>query len=284
MSRAAGLLPGAVARLRAAGVADPARDARLLLAHALRVGAERLTLHMDDTVAPAVQARFERAVAARARRQPLAQITGRRLFWGREFRVTPDVLDPRPETETLIAAALERRYARVLDLGTGSGAILLTLLAERAQATGVGCDISDPALAVARANAQALGLDARATFLRSDWFAAVDGRFDLIVSNPPYVSAPEHADLAPDVRDWEPRGALVPVGDAGDGLADYRRIVAGAAAYLTPGGALLLEIGATQAPAVTEALRTAGFGEIVTAPDMDGRPRVVGGRLDRALP
>ncbi|MCC5985083.1 MAG: peptide chain release factor N(5)-glutamine methyltransferase [Rhodobacteraceae bacterium] len=282
--RAADLLPGAVARLRAAGVADPARDARLLLAHALGVGAERLTLHLGDTAAPEAQARFESAIAARARRQPLAQITGKRLFWSREFRVTPDVLDPRPETETLIAAALERRFARVLDLGTGSGAILLTLLAERPQATGVGCDVSAAALGVAQANARALDLEARAHFRRSDWFAAVTGRFDLIVSNPPYVSAPEHAALSPEVRDWEPRGALVPLGDDGDGLADYHRIIAGAGAHLAPGGALLLEIGATQAPAVADALRRAGLVDVTTATDMDGRPRVVGAVAAGALP
>lgn len=284
MSRAADLLPGAVVRLRAAGVDDPARDARLLLAHALGVPAERLTLHLGDAVGAQAQARFESAIAARARRQPLAQITGRRLFWGRDFRVTPDVLDPRPETETLIAAALKRRFARVLDLGTGSGAILLTLLAEREGATGMGCDISGLALKVAQGNARALGLEARATFLRSDWFEAVTGRFDLIVSNPPYVSAPELAALAPEVRDWEPRGALVPVGDGGDGLAAYRRIIAAAGAHLTPGGALLLEIGATQAAAVTDALRRAGLADVTLATDMDGRPRVIGATAGGALP
>ncbi len=277
--RAADLLPDAVARLRAAGVPDAARDARLLLAHALGVGADRLTLHLGDSVADAPRARFAAAVDARARRQPLSQITGRRLFWGRSFAVTPDVLDPRPETETLIAAALEGTFARVLDLGTGSGAIVLTLLAERAGVEGVGCDISEPALAVARANADALGLADRVTLLCSDWFGAVAGRFDLIVSNPPYIGGGALAALAPEVRDWEPRAALVPAEDDGSGLAAYRRIISGAGAHLTPGGTVMVEIGASQDAEVARFFAEDGFHDIAVLPDMDGRPRVVRGSL-----
>lgn len=275
MSRAADLLPGAIARLRAAGIADPARDARLLLAHALDLPADRLTLHLSDPAPAAAQARLDAAISARAARQPLSHITGKRLFWGRNFRVTTDVLDPRPETETLIAAALERDFASVLDLGTGSGAILLTLLAERPLARGLGVDVSGPALEVAQHNARALGLAARASFRCSDWFAQIPERFDLIVSNPPYIGAPELAGLSPEVRDWEPRAALVPAADDGSGLAAYRAIIAAAPRHLAPGGALMVEIGATQGGAVRALMAAACLCDIRILRDMDGRDRVV---------
>lgn len=275
MSRTADLLLGAVARLRAAGVADPVRDARLLLAHALGIGADRLTLHLADPVPAAAQALFQAAVTARAARQPLSQITGKRLFWGRNFAVTADVLDPRPETETLIAAALKQPFATALDLGTGSGAILLTVLAERPQARGLGVDLSPAALAVAQRNAQALGLADRAEFRHSDWFAAIPERFDLILSNPPYIGAGEIPSLSPEVRDWEPRAALVPEGDDGSGLAAYRKIIGAAPDHLSFGGALMVEIGASQGRAVGALMAQAGLHHIQVLPDMDGRDRVV---------
>lgn len=277
MNTAASRLPAAVARLRAAGVPDPVRDARLLIAHALELAPERLTLHMNDPLSEAMAARLEAALAARIRRQPVSQIVGRRLFWGRVFRISPDVLDPRPETELLVDAALESDFSRVLDLGTGSGAILLSLLAERTAATGLGSDISDAALAVARANASALGLTLRAQFARSDWFAQLSGRFDLIVSNPPYVTAAELAELAPEVRDWEPQAALVPQSDDGTGLAAYRAILGGVAGHLAPRGRLLVEIGAGQGAQVAALLRSAGLARVAVLRDLDGRPRVVMG-------
>ena len=186
--------------------------------------------------------------------------------------VTPDVLDPRPETETLVAAALEQPFARLLDLGTGSGCILISLLADRPSAQGVGTDLSDAALEVARRNAGQLGVAERVRFLRSDWFGGVQGRFDLIVSNPPYIAEDEMAALAPEVRDWEPRAALTP---GGDGLAAYRAIAQGAGARLMAGGRLILEIGPTQGAAVTALLRAAGFDCVEIRPDLDGRDRVV---------
>lgn len=268
-------LAEAAAALARAGVADPMRDARLLLAHALGIAPDRLVLHLADPPGAEAGARFRALVAERARRRPLSHLTGRRLFWGRGFAVTPDVLDPRPETECLVVLALARPFARVLDLGTGSGAILLTLLAERPEAEGLGTDLSEPALAVARANAAALGTGARARFLRADWFAGVSGRFDLIVSNPPYVAAAEMTGLAPEVRDWEPHLALSP---GGDGLGAYRAIAAGAGAHLAPGGRLLVEIGPSQGRAVAALLAAAGLAGIAVHPDLDGRDRVVEAR------
>ncbi|WP_127903337.1 peptide chain release factor N(5)-glutamine methyltransferase [Solirhodobacter olei] len=268
-------LRAAVARLKAAGVESPARDARALLAHAAGLAPDRLTLHLPDPLAPEAAEAFERAIAAREARQPVSQITGQRLFWGRSFRVTRDTLDPRPETEGLIEAALEDPFTRILDLGTGTGAILLTLLAERPQATGLGTDTSEAALAVAAANATALGLFPRATFRRADWFDGLEGVFDLIVSNPPYIAEAEMAGLAPEVRDWEPRQALTP---GGDGLGPYRAIAAAAPAHLASGGRLIVEIGATQGPAVAALFRAAGLEDVAVRPDLEGRDRVVLGR------
>ncbi len=272
---AAEALRAAIPVLAAAGIEDAPRDARLLLAHAMGIAPDRLTLHLPDPLDPAAAARLAAALAARAARQPVAQITGRRLFWGRPFQVTRATLDPRPETETLVAAALEQPFARVLDLGTGTGCILVTLLAERPAATGTGLDLSPAALAVAKANAAALGVADRARFALSDWFAAAEGRHDLIVANPPYIAAAEMADLAPEVRDWEPHLALTP---GGDGLAAYRAIAAGAGAHLMPGGRLLLEIGPTQGAAVAGLLHAAGLVDVAIRKDLDGRDRVLAAR------
>ncbi|MFT4148926.1 MAG: peptide chain release factor N(5)-glutamine methyltransferase [Paracoccaceae bacterium] len=265
-------LRAAIPRLRAAGVDDPARDARALMAHAAGLTPDRLTLHLSDPLTDPQAAAFAAHVAARERRQPVAQIIGQRLFWGRSFCVTPDVLDPRPETEILIDHALSRPFSRVLDLGTGSGAILITLLAESPDATGLGADLSAEALAVARGNARLLGVMGRAEFLRSDWFDAIPGRFDLIVSNPPYIAEEEMASLSPEVRDWEPHLALTP---GGDGLDAYRAIAAGAGAHLAPGGRLMVEVGPTQGDAVAALLSAAGLENPRILPDLDGRPRVV---------
>lgn len=265
-------LRAAVVRLRGAGIEDPARDARLLLAEAAGLAAGRLSLHLGDALGPDAAARFEAALVARVARRPVSQILGRRDFWGRSFRVTPDVLDPRPETECLVAEALSAPFQSVLDLGTGSGAILLSLLADRQAARGLGVDLSPAALEVARANAAALGVAAE--FAVSDWFAAVTGRFDLIVSNPPYIAEAEMAALSPEVL-HEPRLALTP---GGDGLDAYRAIASGARAHLAPAGRLLVEIGPTQAAAVRALFAGAGLTDLRTLPDLDGRDRIVAAR------
>ncbi|WP_145103204.1 peptide chain release factor N(5)-glutamine methyltransferase [Cereibacter sediminicola] len=274
--RAADVLRAAIARLQAAGVEDAPRDARRLLAHALGIAPDRMTLHLSDPLLPEAATRFEAALAARSARQPVAQIVGERLFWGRPFRVTPDTLDPRPETECLIEAALAAPFASLLDLGTGTGCIAITLLAERRAARGVATDLSPAALAVAQDNARALGVADRLDCRRSDWFAAVPERFDLILSNPPYIAAHEMADLAPEVRAWEPRMALTP---EGDGLDAYRAITAGAPAHLATGGRLLLEIGAGQGADVAGLCTSAGLVEVRILPDLDGRDRLVSARL-----
>jgi release factor glutamine methyltransferase len=266
------VLRAAIAKLAAAGIEAASGDARRLLAHALKVAPERVILHLPEPMTPESLTRFEAAIAARLRRQPVSQIIGARLFWGRSFRVTRDVLDPRPETETLIDAALKYPFTSVLDLGTGTGAIALTLLAERPQAQGLATDISPAALQIAALNAADLGLTQHLRLVQSDWFAAVTGRFDLIVSNPPYIAAQEMAGLAPEVREWEPHLALTP---GGDGLQPYRVIAAGASAHLTPGGCVMVEIGPTQAGAVCGFFTDSGFNRLEVLCDLDGRDRVV---------
>ena len=270
--KAADALRRAIPQLQEAGIEDAARDARVLLAHVLGIGSDRLTLKLSDEMTAPQAVAYEEALRARAARQPVAQITGRRLFWGLSFRVTRDVLDPRPETETLVAEALREPFRRLLDLGTGSGCILLSCLKDMPEACGLGVDLSEAALRVAIGNSRDLGLEARAQFRKSDWFSDVAGSFDLIVSNPPYIAEHEMAGLAPEVRDWEPLQALTP---SGDGLEAYRIIARGAGARLGPGGRLLVEIGPTQGAAVADLFQAAGLAEIRTLPDMDGRDRVV---------
>jgi release factor glutamine methyltransferase len=262
----------AIPRLQDAEIDDAARDARVLLAHALGIGHDRLTLKLQDEMTALQSDMYEAALVARMARQPVAQITGRRLFWGQSFRVTRDTLDPRPETETLVAEALRKPFLKMLDLGTGTGCILLSCLKGMPLARGLGTDISDAALQVAVGNTRDLGLEARARFRRSDWFSDVTGAFDLIVSNPPYISAEEMDQLAPEVRDWEPHLALSP---GGDGLNAYRAIARGAGARLMPAGRLLVEIGPTQGAAVTALFAQAGLEQVHVLSDMDGRDRVV---------
>ena len=265
-------LSAATRRLGEAGIDGAARDARRLLAHAMGIAPDRVTLILRDVMEPDAVAGFEALVERRAAREPVSQITGRRAFYGRDFRVTRETLDPRPETELLVAAALERPFVKMLDLGTGTGCILLSCLAGMPFATGTGTDISEAALAVAAENAGVLGLARRARFQRADWFAGIGGRYDLIVSNPPYIAEDEMAELSPEVRDWEPRGALTP---GGDGLDAYRAIAAGAGPRLMAGGRLVLEIGPTQGAAVAALLQRQGFAEPEIRLDLDGRDRVV---------
>lgn len=259
----------AARRLASAGVPEPARDARRLVAHAMGIAAGRMTLVGPDPFDTNARQALDAAIERRCARQPVSQIVGTRAFWGREFLVTPDVLDPRPETETLIELALARPFRNVLDLGTGSGCILLTLMAERPGVRGTGTDMSAEALAVAVRNAEALGL--APTLMLADWFDGVTGAWDLIVSNPPYIAEAEMAGLSPELA-WEPRGALTP---GGDGLDAYRRIAERAVEHLLPGGRILLEIGPTQGAAVTGLLKDRGFSDVMIGPDLDGRDRVV---------
>lgn len=269
---AAEAMVAATARLRAAGVPDPARDARVLLAHAASVDAARVTLIAPEDIAPEIAERYDNLVALRAVRVPVSQLIGAREFYGRSFDISRDVLDPRPETEALIEAALSEPFDRVLDLGTGSGCILVTLLAERGDAEGVGVDLSEAACLHASANAARHDVAGRASILQSDWFEAVEGRYDLIVSNPPYLAAAEMNTVQPELRDHEPRLALT---DERDGLSAYRVIAAQAQGYLNAQGRVMVEIGWQQGAEVVAIFRAQGWGEVAILPDLGGRDRVV---------
>jgi len=266
-------LRASVQALREAGIEEAAVDARHLLAHALEVSRDRLILMGPDIMPAAASARLEQALARRIAHEPVARIVGARNFWGRAFAVTPDVLDPRADTETLIATALDGPApTRLLDLGTGSGAIALTLLAEWPQARAVATDISAAALQVTALNAQALGVAERLDLILSDWCAEVTDRFDLIVSNPPYISAAEMAGLAPEVVLHDPAIALSP---GGDGLSAYRQIAAQAPAHLAPAGRVIVEIGWTQGADVSAVFAREGWRDLRVIPDMEGRDRVM---------
>lgn len=261
--------------LAAAGVENPAGDVRRLYDYAMWVGEK---VGGQDREAPNSLTRttFTSAVRRREMREPVSHITGFRTFWKTEFfGISSDVLDPRPETETLVELALGAPFSRFLDLGTGSGCIAVSLLLERSGTTGVATDISPAALAVAERNATFRKVEDHLDLVVSDWWANVDGEFDLIVSNPPYIALDEMADLAPEVRDWEPRAALT---DEGDGLSAYREIADGARAHLAPGGRLLVEIGHMQGAAVSGIFRASGLEDVAVHPDLGGRDRVVSAR------
>jgi release factor glutamine methyltransferase len=272
----------ATAVLRMAGIETAELDARLLVCHAAGLTHEGFVAQAREALTPDVAMRLDGLVERRATREPISRITGTREFYGRSFLVDTGTLDPRADTETLIEAALgllaragkRDQPLRLLDLGTGTGCILLTLLAELPQATGVGTDLSLAALRLAETNAERLGVATRASFLVSDWLDAVSGEFDLIVSNPPYIATAEIEGLAPEVARHDPLLAL----DGGpDGLEAYRRIAAGARQLLEPKGQILVEIGAAQGPGVAGLLREEGFLVEKGSPRLDlaGRPRVV---------
>ncbi len=273
---AAEAMVAAAARLRAAGVPDPARDARVLLAHAARIDAARVTLIAPEDLAPEIEERFDQLISLRSIRVPVSHLVGERAFYGRRFKVSRDVLDPRPETETLIEGALAVPFETVLDLGTGSGCILVTLLAETPRARGLGVDVSEAACLQASANAVLHRVEARADIRQSDWFADVDETFDLIASNPPYLAGYEMDEVAPELREHEPRVALT---DEGDGLSAYRVIASQAAQYLNPNGRVMVEIGWQQGESVRAIFEKNGWSGIVVIPDLGGRDRVIHAQL-----
>ncbi len=257
--------------------ATPALDAELLLAHALEVGRARLRSHPEEVPAAGAAARFLALIERRAAGEPVAYILGRKGFWTLELSISPAVLVPRPETELLVERALSLHSdgdARVADLGTGSGAIALALASARPRWQIVATDVSAEALAVARANAAALGLP-RVEMLQGDWLTCLRGRtFHLLLSNPPYVAADDPALRAPELM-REPRLALVA---AQDGLAALCAIVLHAPDHLEPGGWLLLEHGAAQAAAVAGALVARGFAQVRSHRDLAGRERMTEGQ------
>ncbi len=270
---------GAKARLDAAGIAGPVIDARLLVEAAAEATRTDIITDGQRELTAQQQATLEDYLSRRERREPVSHILGRKGFWKIMLKVTRDVLTPRPDTETLVEYVLrdfpEQAPWSVLDLGVGSGAILLAILAERPAARGLGVDVSEEALAVARDNAAGLGLAGRVAFLRSDWTALLEaGTFDLVVSNPPYIASEVLETLEPEVRDHEPRLAL----EGGpDGLDHYRLLAPEILRVLKPGGQFAVEIGYDQKLAVQDLFREAGALGVHTMPDLANRDRVVAG-------
>ncbi len=268
--------------LARAGIESAQLDAEVLLGHALAMTRERLIVMADMPLDPGQVERFESLLARRLRREPLAYVIGRQEFWSLDFRVTRDVLIPRPESERLIEVALllaaesrPDKPFRVLDIGTGSGAIAVSIAKELPLARIYATDISPSALAIARSNASLNGVVERITFRSGDLFAAIADQtthFDLIVSNPPYLRRAEIVTLKPEVCEWEPRTAL----DGGsDGLDFYRRMAAQAGHLLAPNGAIALEIGAGMGSAVLPILIQAGlYRDVKVVHDYAGRDRV----------
>lgn len=252
-------------------------DARLLLAHAMGIETARLAHSTESTLADDAGLRFEAAIGRRLSGEPVSRILGRRAFWTLDLAITPDVLDPRPDSESVVEAALARVGAReralsILDLGTGSGCLLLALLSALPNAWGLGVDRSHAALRVARENAAAHGLAARARFLAGDWDAALSGTYDVIVSNPPYLADFEIETLAPEVRGHDPRLAL---SGGPDGLDSYRKVLPALRRLLAPGAFAVLEVGAGQAAAVVEMAGRHGMGHIGSQYDLAGIERAV---------
>ena len=272
MTTAAQAMAAATGRLREAGVDDPARDARILLAHAAKIDTSRVTLIAPEDISSETSERYENMIRLREARVPVSHLIGEREFYGRRFKVSRDVLDPRPDTETLIEAALAEPFATVLDIGTGSGCILVTLLAERESSVGVGTDLSEAACLQAAANAVFKGVEKRADIFQSDWFGKVRGQYDLIVSNPPYLAEEEMALVSPELRLHEPRMALT---DEADGLTGYRVLAEIGQRFLEPQGRLLAEIGWQQGSEVVELFVSAGWTNPRLLQDIDGRDRVI---------
>jgi release factor glutamine methyltransferase len=277
MTAAAALVSDAAATLAAAGVPAPEWDAERLLRHVL--GWDRATLVASPAaaVAPEAEARFRALVARRAARVPLQHLLGNQAFWKHEFQVTPDVLIPRPETELLVETSLELlkdiERPLIVDVGTGSGCIALSLAAERPDAEVHAIDISAPALAVAMENARRLGLESRVAFHHGDLLepvAHLTGRIDLVVSNPPYVDPKGRESLAPEVRDHEPALALFPPSDP---LSLYGRLAKASASSLRPGGWLVVELGHGQAASVEALCRNDGLVPTRLDRDLAGIPR-----------
>ncbi len=278
MSHGIGAVRRALAqRFREAGLDSADLDARILVGHALGLDHAKLAVHSERPLTEQERQAIDALGAQRLAREPVARILGAKEFWGLTFALNADTLVPRPDTETIVEAALSSiddhgRPLRIADLGTGSGALLLALLSELPAATGIGTDISSGALACARNNAAALGLAARAAFIACDYGAALSGPLDLVVSNPPYIAHDVIATLDPEVRDFDPALAL---NGGQDGLTGYRAIAADAARLLAPKGVLVLELGAGMRPAVEEVFTACGLAVAGVRDDLSGIPRAL---------
>ena len=263
-------------KLSRSGIEGAARDARILTAYTLEIPISELSLKMNEQVSEKIIAELEKLILRRIDREPISKILGRREFWGRSFSINENVLDPRSDAETLIDFVIEKPVKSVLELGTGSGAIAVTLACEWKHAHLTAVDISEDAISMAKINAEKFNVQNKIHFLKSDWFESVRGSFDLIISNPPYIGLVEQDEIAAEVIKYDPEIALF----AGrDGLEAYKRIIPNLAKFLKPDGLVVLETGASQSNQVKNMMNAVGFIDAKIVKDLSGKGRLVAAKL-----
>ena len=264
-------------KLSKSGIEGGARDTRILTAYALGVPISDLSLKMNEQVSEKIIAKLEKLINRRINKEPISKILGRREFWGRSFYINENVLDPRGDTETLIDFVIEKPVKSVLELGTGSGAIAVTLACEWKDVHVTAIDISEDALLQAKINAEKFDVQNKIQFLKSDWFDAIDGIFDLIISNPPYIGLIEKETISDEVIKYDPEIALFA---GNEGLDAYKRIIPNLAEYLKPDGFVVLEIGASQSNQVKNMMNAVGFANTKIVKDLSGKDRLIAINID----
>ena len=263
-------------KLSQSGIESAARDARILTAHALGVPISDLSLKITDKVSANIIFKLEKLILRRVNKEPISKILGRRDFWGRTFSINKNVLDPRGDTETLIDYVIGKPMKTVLELGTGSGVIAVTLACEWKEVQVTAVDISEDALLLAQINAEKFNVQNKIHFLKSDWFDNVEGMFDLIISNPPYVGWMEQDEISIEVKKYDPEIALFA---GNDGFDAYKRIIPNLAKFLNPDGFVVLEIGASQSKKVKNMMNSFGFFDVEIVKDLFGKDRLITSKL-----
>ena len=263
-------------RLKEVGISNAARESKKILAFVTNHEYSALNWMQEFKISKELKFKFIDLIEQRVSGAPISKIIGKRLFFNSEFFVNENVLDPRPETEVVVSVALEKNFSTVLDLGTGTGCIVISLLKERPDVVGVSVDISKECLNVAKINAETNGVSDRIKFIHSDWFSNVTSRFDLIVSNPPYIGLSELNDLSREVKNFDPKVALF---GGRDGLNCYEAIFNDVSRFLNPGGWLITEVGYAQSSIVKKFFLNSGFVDIKVTKDLDLNNRVVSGHL-----
>ena len=263
-------------KLSGSGIEGAARDARILTAFAIGIPISELSLKLNELVSDQIISKLEKLILRRIDREPISKILGKREFWGRSFSINENVLDPRPDTETLIDFVIEKPVTSVLELGTGSGAIAVTLACEWKHVHLTAVDISEDAISMAKINAEKFNVQNKIHFLKSDWFETVRGSFDLIISNPPYIGLVEQDEIAAEVIKYDPEIALF----AGrDGLEAYKRIIPNLTKFLNPDGLVILETSASQSYQVKNMMNAVGFIDAKIVKDLSGKDRLVAAKL-----
>ena len=263
-------------KLSHSGIESAARDARVLTAYALEVPISDLSLKINDKVSSNIISKLEKLILRRINREPISKILGRREFWGRTFSINKNVLDPRGDTETLIDYVIEKPVKKVLELGTGSGVIAVTLACAWKEVQVTAVDISEDALLLAQINAEKFNVENKIQFLKSDWFENVEGIFDMIISNPPYIGWVEQNKISAEVKKYDPEIALF----AGyDGFDAYKKIIPSLSKFLNKDGLVVLEIGASQSSQVKDIMNSSGFFDVEILKDLSGKERAVAAKL-----